>query len=93
MDKPFTLRDLVIYGGINDACANHYKVRWAVGTADVIAEGVARNITTKEGNALHNADVREGYLWISGTMEHFIPMAEVVDLYTKGLFVIDVPIS
>lgn len=89
MDKPFTLRDLVTYGGINDACANSLRVRWAVGgDVERIVEGVARNITTKDGMALGSGDVRDGYLWISGTMEHWIPMSEVVDLYSKGLFIL-----
>jgi hypothetical protein len=88
MDKPFTRRDLTIYGGIADACANGQRVRWSL-DGEHISEGVARNITAKDGMSLGERDVREGYLWISGMMEHWIPMTEVVELYTKGLFVID----
>lgn len=84
------LADLHVLSALLDACSNKSKVRWAAnGDVAYIAEGVARNFTNADGNFLKaNEDVRDNFIWISGTMEHFIPVRQIMEWMTNGLFVV-----
>jgi hypothetical protein len=85
-----TVADLAMLSELSDACSNKSKVRWAAnGDVAYIAEGVARNFTNEDGNFLKaNEDVRDAFVWISGTMEHFIPVRQIMEWMTNGLFVV-----
>jgi hypothetical protein len=87
---PLTVADLAMLSELSDACSNKSKVRWAAnGDVSYIAEGVARNFTDANGNFLKaNEDVRDAFVWISGTMEHFIPVRQIMEWMTNGLFVV-----
>lgn len=83
LDYLSELRTLILRGA---------RVRWAGhGDYSTIAHGVARNFTDADGNHWHNAsgDVRDAYVWISATMEHFLPVRDVLDLMRRGLFAED----
>jgi hypothetical protein len=70
------------------ATRTNARVCWAVdGDVTRVVEGVARNFTTATGGFLKaDEDVRDFCLWVSGTMERFIPVREVLSLMGEGLF-------
>jgi hypothetical protein len=91
MHQPLTFVQLLQLSELVEASNRHATVRWAVdGDLDVIASGVARHFTRDTfGNfPTHTDDVRDGYLRISGMVEHFLPVSTVLDLHTRGLFFI-----
>lgn len=71
------------------ACQGNLRVRWAVhGDVAVITSGTARAITTHDGALWGDGDVRDAYVWISGTFETFMPVREVLALMADSLFVV-----
>ena len=88
---PVTLADLHALVVLDDAVTYKRKVRWAVnGDVAVLADGVARAFTNEEGHFLNpQSDVREACVWISSTMEHFLPVKDLIPLIKENLFVVD----
>ena len=57
------------------------RVRWLDDESGDVLEGVARHIViSPDGAGFLSADddIRDGYLRISGTFEHFIPVPDVL---------------
>jgi hypothetical protein len=83
-----TMRDLTLLRRVVEIAERGSRVHWLI--EDRIAEGVARSVGDDRGNFLRqDDDVRDGYLRISGTMEHFIPVTRVMDLIAAGEFAED----
>lgn len=75
-------------------------IRWAQGTkrvrilvhGDRVIDGTCRSIGTEYGDFLRaDDDIRGAYLRVSATMEHFIPMVDVVAWIMNGRMVLDMP--
>ena len=88
IDTPFTLRDLRWLAELNDACIHNYKVRWALDSnPEAVAEGVARAFCNEDGSFFDpKKDVRQAFVWISGIVERFMPVMEIMYLMERDLF-------
>lgn len=75
---------------ILDAAQRGSRVRWLTANNDII-EGVARALCVARGGGFLGAgdDVRDGYLWISGTFEHWLPVRDVMTMIGNGEFGVD----
>lgn len=93
MSAPFTLADLDAYALLREAATGTWRVRWAVGNGGgTVANGVARAFTDADGAFLRSdVDVRQGYLWLSGVVERFMPLAEAAELMKRGELYVDEP--
>lgn len=85
---PLSIADVVALDRIVRACS-HKRVRWLTERGDLL-DGVARSIGDQNGNFLQRGeDVRDGYLRISGTFEHFLPVKRVMEMLGAGEFAVD----
>jgi hypothetical protein len=68
------------------------RVRWLTANNDLL-EGTARAICVREGGGFCGPedDLRDGFLWISGTFEHWLPVRDVMDMIGRGEFALDAP--
>lgn len=87
-DTPFTLRDLRFLAEIQDACIHNYPVRWAQDSdPSQVVDGVARAFCNEDGSFFDSKkDVREAFIWISGMVERFMPVMEIMYLMERDLF-------
>lgn len=90
-NEPLTISQATYLATLLTACQSNARVKWAVdGDTDRILDGVARAITHEGGGFLsRDEDVRDGYVWISGTFEHWLPVRDVLDLMAQYLFVVN----
>lgn len=51
-----------------------------------LVEGVARSLGKDGGGMAWDTDVRDMYLWVSGTFEYFWPVSELLDDMRNGRF-------
>jgi hypothetical protein len=87
--RVLTMGDACTLADIIRAAQGGKRVRWLVDSGDVM-EGVARSIGDTDGTFLRaGQDVRDGYLRISATFEHYLPVAEVIAKCQAGEFAID----
>jgi hypothetical protein len=87
MTHTLNLQTLTRLADLQRAAEHNKRVRWE-GTGESVLEGVARHFTDVNGNFLRDdADVRTAFLRVSGTVEHFLPVSDVLSLMTSGLFV------
>lgn len=89
MAHTLTVSQLIRLGELLRGADQHDRVRWAVdGDTDRVTDGVLRGFTDANGNHWHDSDgdVRNAYVRISGTMEHFLPVSDVLELMADGLF-------
>lgn len=83
-----TVRDAVALGSICDAAIHGRKVSWLLSNSEVLT-GVARSIGDERGNfAREDEDIRDCYLRVSATFEHFLPVSEVLIMYRDGTFIV-----
>lgn len=77
-------------GIILSAAQTGARVRWLNAHGDIV-EGVARHVVKDErANFLNETDdVRDSFLRISGTLEYFIPVRELITMIDRGEFAID----
>lgn len=84
--RPLTLAtatDLAAIIGWAQRCA---RITWAVnGDPERLRTGVARCIGDENGNLTFDQDVRDLYLKVSGTYEHFLPISDVLVQLRAGL--------
>jgi hypothetical protein len=89
MAHTLNLQTLTRLADLQHAAGNNSRVRWEAESGAVV-DGVARHFTDVNGNFLRDdADVRDAYLRVSGTMEHFLPVTQVLGLMESGLFVVE----
>lgn len=89
---PFTLLEVRNVGLLAEAADKHYRVRFSFDGGDNVAEGVARTFTDEKGNHFsYSQDVREAHLWVSGFVERFIPVSQILSLMDQGMFTVDSP--
>jgi hypothetical protein len=83
-----TITQLDRLADLRSAALDNSRVSWAVdGDTDRIVEGVARHFTDVNGNfPAYDEDVRNMYFRVSGTVEHFLPVRDVLTLMHDGLF-------
>lgn len=88
MTDKLTISQARLLSELLTACRISARVKWAVGgDSDRIVDGVARHIVDEHHNFINNdRDVRDGFVWISGTFEHFLPVRDVLDLMDRSLF-------
>jgi hypothetical protein len=90
MNDPLTFRQMSELQALMPAVQGCRPVRWLVDDTNVLCEGTARAITHIGGGFLNaDEDIRDGFVWISGTMEHWLPVREVMAKISKGEFAID----
>lgn len=84
---PFNMRTASSVSTILDWARRNARITWAVGgDTDRLLTGVARSVGDEHGNfAGSDDDVRDLYLRVSATFEHFLPIPEVIDLLEQGL--------
>lgn len=90
MSETLTLRDLHNLVYLDQSLGK--RVRYLPHPDSDVMEGVARHIVVSPDNPgflQGDVDVREGYLRISGTFEHFIPVREVMGLIENQVYRID----
>jgi hypothetical protein len=75
-----TLQDAGALAEVLRLVETNSPVRWLVPGTDTIASGVARAITQDGGGFYREGDVRDAFLWISGTMEFWVPVSQVMDM-------------
>lgn len=86
---PFTMADLHAVSEISDACIHGYRVRRLMPTGGIL-KGVARCIGDERGNYLRrDEDVRDGFLRVSGILEYFWPIREIMPQIHVGELIID----
>lgn len=86
--EALNMRTLSALADMSDAAVHAYRLRWAVGDS-VIADGVVRAFTRENGASIHaDDDVRDAYLWVSGTSEYFVPVRALIDLMGEDLAVV-----
>lgn len=73
---------------INAMIGDEKCARYIGATGDVI-QGTARSVTDANGMMVHDADVRDLYLWVTTTMgfEVFWPIRELMADVASGYFV------
>jgi hypothetical protein len=88
-ERVLTVADALAIGTMLDAAHKARRVSWDV-DGHVIS-GVARHIV--EGGNFHllrgDEDVRDGYLRVSSTFEHLLPVPDVLEKIKTGLFVVE----
>lgn len=70
------------------------RVRWLRDPDSGVLEGVARHIVKSPDNPgflTDEDDVRDGYVRISATFEHFIPVREAMTLVINQCYRVDEP--
>jgi hypothetical protein len=81
-DKPLTMRDAGLLADIMRGVESGAKLLWypdGADSADHPVTGTMRAITHSGGGFWpHDADVRDGYVHVSGIMEHWYPVREVM---------------
>lgn len=83
--ETLTGRDAITLGQIVSACQRNQRVEWLVHGGPNTMDGVARAITDENGNFLPlDVDVRDGFVWISATFEHFLPVRDVMRMVRHG---------
>jgi hypothetical protein len=85
-DRTLSIFDLRALASIVDACDAGARVLWVAdngGTLDGVARHIVRDAQTF-AFLDHDDDVREGFLRVSGTMEHALPIARVIELWHRG---------
>lgn len=96
MTETLNIGTAVALGQLLDACQRGLRVTWSPDGGDTICDGIARAICRRTpdgypGSFLAaDADVRDGYVWISGITEWTLPVREVLDLMREQLFCIAV---
>ena len=85
---PLTVSDLVALSTLLEATKVR-RVRWLNEHGDLL-DGVARCFAHEGGGFLgKDDDVRDYYLHVSGTFEHWLPVRELIPMVNEGRFVLD----
>lgn len=84
-----TLQDAGALAEVLRLAESNSPVRWLVPGTDTIASGVARAITHDGGGFYREGDVRDAYLWISGTMETWLPVSQVMAMIRSHNLAVD----
>ena len=80
---------LRLLADLDTATTDNLQVRFSPSGSSYLVEGVARHFTDVNGNfPSEDADVRDTYLRISGMVEWFLPVADVLQMMDDGLFVV-----
>jgi hypothetical protein len=92
MNNILTIGEVTLLADLVRACQGNQRVKWAVdGDVERVTDGVARAFTNAEGNFVgRDTDVRDAFVWISGTFETFMPVRQILALMDQHLFVIAV---
>lgn len=85
LHPPLTEGDIITLYQVHHAIMGSMRARWLTANNDLI-DGVVRHFTRDESGAFlsPSIDVRDGYLRISGTVEWFIPVREVMRKIREG---------
>lgn len=91
MSEVLTIADALRIGDLMNIVTQNRRVQWAIdGDVERLCDGVARHIVKSPDNfgfLGRSDDVRDGFVRISGTMEHALPVRQVLELMKEGLFV------
>lgn len=83
---PLTTRDVLRIAAVLDGADRGARVRWE-GPADLdVREGIARRVSDFDGDTTHpdNVDVRDQWLHVSGVVETWLPMRDVLAWLADG---------
>lgn len=85
MNEVLTAETVLRLHEVLDACEKHLKVKWEADDDLEVREGVARRVSKFNGtDHVDDEDVRHQFLHISGFVETWIPMEEVLRLRRAG---------
>lgn len=88
-----TISDAVTLGSILQSCQQNHPCTWMVpGNGGHTVTGTMRAIVKDTEHAAlmtHDVDVRDGYVWISATFEHFLPVRDVITWVQEGAFALN----
>lgn len=86
--EPLTLQTAKALGEIIDLAQRGARVKWLVEN-DNIMTGVMRSVGDAQGNFLRaDDDIREAFVRVSATFEHFIPVMDMVRLIKRHEFAV-----
>ena len=87
MPDSVTVGTLHALSSLHTATRKNGRCIFAVYDGGPVVDGVLRGFTDKRGNFLDHADdVMDAYVWISATVEHFIPVRDVIAKMQTGMF-------
>jgi hypothetical protein len=87
--RPLTVSDTVALAAICSAAQRSTRIARLLDTGDIFT-GTARSIGDENGGfAGPQDDIRDMYLRVTSTFEHFLPIAELIDEVKAGTFVTD----
>lgn len=87
-----TQHDALFLGRLIDACRNGTEVvRYFKDTGRAL-RGIPRNLVKGPGDQAHflgpDDDVRDSYLWVTSTFEHFWRVCDLLEEWKTGVFAI-----
>lgn len=99
-DNMLNIEDAVAIGELLRCCQSNLPVTWLVrypDTGELVGDGKTISGTARaivcDDKGTHfmrqDMDVRDGYVWISSTFEHFLPVRDVLKWYKAGEFVLN----
>lgn len=96
--KPLSVADVLALADLAKACSKGHYVVFAPGSLTfpnatdnfyVIARYLCQDAN---GALLHeDTDLRDGYVWFTATVEHFVPVSDVLADLKSGFAVTDYP--
>lgn len=89
-DDRLTIRDVVALCTIMRAVSGTCRVQWLLDGSEHVVEGVARAITRDGGGFINGdtTDVRDAFVHVSGMIEQWLPIRDVMRMIHEGRFVI-----
>lgn len=90
-DIALTLGDAITLASLITGVQKGSRAEWFPNgeTADRTVDGVLRSFARKGGGFWpHDQDVREAFVHVSGTFEHWLPVRDVLTWMGEGVFVI-----
>lgn len=90
MTDTLNLNELTALATVLDAVKRNARVEWLDDNGN-LHDGVARHFVRDSANAYFlgdGDDVRDAYVRVSSTFEHFLPVTDVVRLVREGKFAV-----
>ena len=85
MHKPLNIATATALATVIGWAQRNARITWLVdGSTDRTVTGTARCIGDELGSSVPEADIRDLYLRVSSTFEHFLPVGDVVSMIRNG---------
>lgn len=92
--KPLTQGEILNAAMLIEGCRNTARVMWGVnGDVTRVIHGHLRAImhnNVASGESTKSEDIRDLWVWITATMEFWLPVSQVLEQMAEGTFVFEV---